>query len=178
MLLVPFVVMDRLVSLDTMASDTKAMPELGAKFSGGTQINLTKVHLFTLIEFHLDPPFQAVQAAQPKGEIIPAYQSRWLNYNAISSVMAVDPTSDPGVEACSIDTNHGNEIVKCPHQSTLLPVGFEYRENGLVDNEICAIISKHSSRPWLSPEVEGDWETYFTKFGIEHLIGGVSRDNP
>jgi hypothetical protein len=85
--------------------------------------------------------------------------------------MPVDPTSDPGVEACGINTNHRNEILKCPHQSTLLPVAFEYRENGLVDNEICAMISKYSSRPRLSPEVEGDWQTHFTKFSIEHLIG-------
>jgi hypothetical protein len=154
-----------------MALDTKAIPELGAKLSSGTKIHLTKVHLFTLIEFHLDPFFQTIQAAQPKGEIIPTYQSRWLNYNTISSVMPVDSTSDPGVEACGINTNHGNEILKCPHQSTLLPVGFEYRENGLVDYEICATISKYSSRARLSPEVERDWETHLAKFSIEHLIG-------
>jgi hypothetical protein len=46
-----------------MALDTEAMPELGAELSSGTQIHLTKVHLFTLIEFHLDPPFQTIQAA-------------------------------------------------------------------------------------------------------------------
>jgi hypothetical protein len=154
-----------------MALDTKTIPELGAKLSSGAKIHLAKVHLFTLIEFHLDPSFQTIQAAQPKGEIISAYQSRWLNYNTISSVMPVDSTSDPGVEAYAIDSNHGNKILKCPHQSTLLPVGFEYRKNGLVDYEICAMISKYSSRLRLSPEVERNWETHLAKLGIEHPVG-------
>jgi hypothetical protein len=153
-----------------MALDTKPIPELGAKLSSGTEIYLTEVHLFTLIEFHLDPAFQTIQAAQPEGEIILAYQSRWLNYNTISSVMSVDSISDSGVEACAIDSNHGNEILKCPHQRTLLPVGFEQRENGLVYYEICTMVSKYSSRLRLSPEVERNWETHLTKLGIEHPI--------
>ena len=99
-------------SFDSVAPYTQVMPELGAKSTGGPQIDLPNVHLLTLIQFQRDPSFQIIQTPQPQSEIMLTCHPGRLSDHTAASLVTINPSIHTAVEVRCIDPHNRDEVIE------------------------------------------------------------------